>query len=141
MQALDWLFEKVCFEAIGHVVLVHDLESDQANISAHHLSMLLLQRCIDHTMTLEAVSNILHALYLGGSMSFGRAFLDRSSGLHGSDERGGCTMPGGVGGVDPGLPAPPPVCWGGVPPGVELLVLSWTPSSWWRWRWRWSCSS
>ena len=53
-------------------------------------------------------------------MSFGRDFLDLSSGLHGSDERGGCRMPGGVGGVDPGLPAPPPVCWGGVPPGVEL---------------------
>ena len=28
-------------------------------------------------------------------------------------------MPGGVEGVDPGLPAPPPVCWGGVPPGVH----------------------
>ena len=57
MQALDWLFEKVCFGAIGHVVFVHDLESDQANISVHHLSMSLLQTCIDHTMTLTAVSS------------------------------------------------------------------------------------
>ena len=63
---------------------------------------------------------MLHALWLDGSMSFGKAFLDRSSGLHGSDERGGCAMPGGVGGVDPGLPAPPPGCCGGVPPGVKL---------------------
>ena len=39
---------------------------------------------------------------------------------HGSEGRGGCGMPGGVGGVDPGLPAPPPDGCGGVPPGVEL---------------------
>ena len=52
-------------------------------------------------------------------MSFGNAFLDRSSGLHGSVERGGCAMPGGVGGVEPGFPAPPPVCWGGVPFGIN----------------------
>ena len=28
-------------------------------------------------------------------------------------------MPGGVGGVDPGAPDPPPVCWGGVPFGID----------------------
>ena len=56
MQALDWLFVKVCFEAIDRVVLAHDLKSDLASISVHRLSMWLLQRCIDHTMSLEAVS-------------------------------------------------------------------------------------
>ena len=55
MQALDLLSETVCFEAIDHVVFAHDLESDQANISVHHLSMLLLQKYIDHTMTLTAL--------------------------------------------------------------------------------------
>ena len=53
-------------------------------------------------------------------MSFGKAFLDRSSGLHGSVERGGCAILGGVGGVDPGSPAPPPDCCGGVPPCGKL---------------------
>ena len=52
-------------------------------------------------------------------MSFGNAFLDLSNGAHGSEDRAGCAMPGGVGGVDPGAPAPPPVCWGGVPFGIE----------------------
>ena len=55
-----------------------------------------------------------------GNINFGSAFLDRSSGPHGSEGRGGCGIPGGVGGVDPGLPAPPPDGCGGVPPGVEL---------------------
>ena len=66
-------------------------------------------------------------------MSFGNAFLDRSSGLHGSDERGGCTMPGGVGGVEPGALAPPEVdcsidyrChsldWGDLLVGLLLLL-------------------
>ena len=57
MQALGWLPETVCFEAIGHVSLSHYLESHQANISVHHLSMWRLQMCIDHTMTLVAVSS------------------------------------------------------------------------------------
>ena len=41
MQALDWLSEKDCFEATVRVLISHDLESDQANISVHHLSMWL----------------------------------------------------------------------------------------------------
>ena len=57
MQALDWLFEKDCFEAIDHVGLVHDLESLITNISVHHLSRLQLQTCIYHTMFLTAVSS------------------------------------------------------------------------------------
>ena len=64
MQALDLLFETVCFEAIDHVLLVHDLESLRASTSERHLSMWLLQMYIYHTMTLTAVliSNMLQAL-------------------------------------------------------------------------------
>ena len=66
MQALGWLSETVCFEAIGHVSTSHYLESGQANISVHHLSMWRLQMYIYHTMTLVTssclISNMLHAL-------------------------------------------------------------------------------
>ena len=66
MQALDWLFEKDCFEAIDHVGLAHDLESLITNISVHHLSMLQLQTCIYlisyHVSNSCLISNMLHAL-------------------------------------------------------------------------------
>ena len=58
-----------------------------------------------------------------GNINFGSAFLDRSSGPHGSEGRGGCGIPGGVGGVDPGFPAPPPDGCGGVPPALNCLLL------------------
>ena len=64
MQALDWLFEKVCFEAIGHVVLAHDLESDQANISVSsplHVATAKVHRSY-HDSNSCLISNMLHGL-------------------------------------------------------------------------------